>query len=243
MAATRTLSLRAPDGGEFAGHLALPERGSGPGMLVLQEIFGVNDYVREACERLARLGYVSMAPDLYWRLGEPGIDIPHDEPGLKRALGYVQQFDVPTAAGDAVAALERLRSLPEVSDDGHAGALGFCLGGTLAYLVAVQGSPDCAVCYYGSGIPDMLDAADRIDCPVIFHYGGSDPYIPREKVAAVEAVAAARPGMQCRVQEDAGHAFDNYDAPMFHQPEPAARAWELTRDFLARTLPVPAAGR
>jgi carboxymethylenebutenolidase len=84
----------------------------------------------------------------------------------------------------------------------------------------------------------MLDEADRISCPVLFHYGGSDPYIPREQSDAVCAFAASRPDMECHIHKDAGHAFDNHEAPMFHQPEPAARAWEITKDFLARRLPV-----
>ena len=101
----------------------------------------------------------------------------------------------------------------------------------------MQADPDVAVCYYGSGIPDMLDLADRIDCPVLFHFGGQDPYIPREQSDRVAEFAAAHPEMECHVQPDAGHAFDNHKAPMFHQPEAAARAWEITKEFLARTLP------
>lgn len=138
---------------------------------------------------------------------------------------------------DSVDALRTLRELPEVSE-GQAGVLGFCLGGTLAFGTAIEGDPDVAVCYYGSGIPGMLDYADRIACPVLFHFGGADPYIPREQVDAVGAFAASKRSMECHVQEGAGHAFDNHASPMFHQPEPAARAWEITREFLARTLPV-----
>ena len=84
----------------------------------------------------------------------------------------------------------------------------------------------------------MLDQADRISCPVLLQFGGSDQYIPREQSEAVCAFAASRPNMECHIHEDAGHAFDNHEAPMFHQPEPAARAWEITKDFLGRTLPV-----
>jgi carboxymethylenebutenolidase len=74
-------------------------------------------------------------------------------------------------------------------------------------------------------------------CPVLFHFGGQDPYIPREQVDRVCDFADSHPSMECHVQEDAGHAFDNHEAPMFHQPEPAARAWEITREFLTRTFP------
>jgi carboxymethylenebutenolidase len=226
-----------PDG-ELDAHVVVPELGSGPGIVVLQEIFGVGDYIKEAADRLAGLGYVALAPDLYWRI-EPGIALEHDEAGLARAFEVSQQLDHELAVRDSVAALNALRRLPEVSDaGGQAGVLGFCLGGTLAFGVAIEGDPAVAVCYYGSGIAGMLDQADRIACPVLFHFGGSDPYIPREQVDAVCAFADSRPDMECHVQEGAGHAFDNHESPMFHQPEPAARAWEITREFLARTLPV-----
>jgi carboxymethylenebutenolidase len=232
----RVERVPTPDG-EFDAHVVLPESGSGPGIVVLQEIFGVGDYIKEAADRLAGLGYVALAPDLYWRI-EPGIEVDHDEAGLRRAFGVSQQLDHSLAVQDSIAALNTLRGLPEVAEAaGKAGVLGFCLGGTLAFGVAIEGDPDIAVCYYGSGIAGMLDRGDRVACPVLFHFGGADPYIPREQVDAVCAFAESRPGMECHVQEGAGHAFDNHESPMFHQPEPAARAWEITREFLARTLP------
>ncbi len=236
MASTvRVERVRTADG-EFDAHVALPAGGSGPGIVVLQEIFGVGDYIKESAERLAGLGYVALAPDLYWRI-EPGIALPHDEDGMGRAFQTVQQLDLALAVRDSIDALNTLRGLPEVSNR-RAGVLGFCLGGTLAFQVAVQDDPDVAVCYYGSGIAGALDQGEKITCPVLFHFGGQDPYIPREQVDQVCGFADSHPNMECHIQEDAGHAFDNHEAPMFHQPEPAARAWELTKDFLGRTFPV-----
>jgi carboxymethylenebutenolidase len=231
----RVERVRTTDG-DMDAHLALPASGSGPGIVVLQEIFGVGGYIKEAADRLAVLGYVALAPDLYWRI-QRGIVLDHDEAGMGRAFETVQKLDFGLAVRDSIDALTTLRRLPEVTS-GRAGVLGFCLGGTLAFQVAVQDDPDVAVCYYGSGIADALADGERISCPVLFHFGGQDPYIARQQVDQVSAFAASRPGMECHVQEDAGHAFDNHDAPMFHQPEPAARAWEITRDFLARTFPV-----
>jgi carboxymethylenebutenolidase len=230
----RVERVRTSDG-ELDAHVVLPESGSGPGIVVLQEIFGVGDYIKESAERLAGLGYVALAPDLYWRI-EPGIALAHDEDGLGRAFQTMQQLDQDLAVRDSIDALNTLRGLPEVRD-GRAGVLGFCLGGTLAFRVAVQSEPDVAVCYYGSGIAGMLEEGESITCPVLYHFGGQDPYIPREQVDAVCAFAESHPGMECRIQEDAGHAFDNHEAPMFHQPEAAARAWEITREFLARMFP------
>ncbi len=226
--------MRTADG-ELDAHVVLPESGLGPGIVVLQEIFGVGGYIKEAAERLAGLGYVALAPDLYWRI-EPGIALDHDEEGLGRAFETSQKLDDRLAVIDSIDALAALRALPEVTD-GRAGVLGFCLGGTLAFEVAIGADPDVAVCYYGSGIAGMLDQGDRIECPVLFHFGGQDPYIPREQSERVAAFAAGRDDMECHIQPDAGHAFDNHEAPMFYQPAPAARAWEITKDFLARTFP------
>jgi carboxymethylenebutenolidase len=218
----------------FEAHVALPASSSGPGVLLLQEIFGVNDYVRDAARRLAELGYVVLAPDLYWRT-EPGLELgPGD---MQRAFGAAGELDQDLAVEDAVAALAHLRDLPEVTE-GRAGVLGFCLGGTLAWRVAAHSDPDVAVCYYGSGIPDALDAADQIACPVLLHFGGADPYIAREQIDAVAALAAAREDFELHVQQDAGHAFDNSFAPQFTNPPAAAAAWQLTSAFLARSLPL-----
>jgi carboxymethylenebutenolidase len=201
---------------------------------VLHEIFGVNDYVTGACRRLAELGYVALAPDLFWRTA-PGLALGHDEDGLAQAMENVTSFDAEAAVGDAAAALDHLRSLPEVR--GGAGVLGFCLGGTLAYLVAAAAEPDAAVSYYGSGVPGALDQADRITCPLLVHFGGDDPYISRDQVDAARAALADRPGVTFVIHGGAGHAFDNSLAPAFHQPEAAEVAWRQTADFLARALP------
>ncbi len=217
--------------------LVLPEAGSGPGVVVLHEIFGVNAYIRRAAERLAELGYVVLVPDLFWRT-DPGLALDeHDEESLARGMEAVGRLDRQVAVADAIAALAALRGRPEVT--GRVGVLGFCLGGALAYLVAAEGDPDAAVCYYGSGIADALDAATDITCPVLFHFGADDRFIPREQADRVAALAAGRPEMTCHVHAGAGHAFDN-PAPMFHRPEAAAAAWALTGDFLAENLGAPA---
>jgi carboxymethylenebutenolidase len=233
----RSEQVPAPDGtGSFDAHVVVPDAGSGPGVVVIHEIFGVNDYVTEACRRLAELGYVALAPDLFWRIA-PGIALAHDEEGLTRAMENVGRFDAEAAVGDVAATIEHLRTLPEVQ--GGVGVLGFCLGGTLAYLAAAVASPDAAVSYYGSGVPAALDQADDISCPLLIHFGGDDAYIPRDQIEAARLALAGRPGVTFVVHEGAGHAFDNSKAPIFHQPEAAATAWRQTADFLAQALPVP----
>ncbi|TDD73994.1 dienelactone hydrolase family protein [Actinomadura rubrisoli] len=230
----RTESVNVADG-EFSLHVWTPPSGRGPGILLVQEIFGVGDYVEAVADDLVGLGYVVAAPDMFWRI-EPDWAVKHDEQALPKAMSMVSEFDWEKGPEDLEAALAHLRGVPEV--DGRVGVLGFCFGGTLAYLLAARARVDAAVSFYGSGVPGALEALERIEGPVQFHFGGSDPYIPREDVAAVERAVAGRGGMEIHVQEDGGHAFHNRKAPMFYQPGPADRAWRLTEEFLGRVLGV-----
>jgi carboxymethylenebutenolidase len=146
----------------------------------------------------------------------------------------VQQLDLGLAAGDITAALAHLRGLPACT--GKAGAIGFCLGGTLTYLCATTNPElDAAVPYYGSGIHDMLGSVGELRCPTLFHYGDHDPFIPAEQIALVEAAVAAKPNVTVR-RHDAGHAFSNWDAPSMYDERAAAEAWTQTTEFLAAQL-------
>ena len=230
---SRVESVEVP-GGSFDLPVWLPETGSGPGLLLIQEIFGISDYIRAVAEDLAGLGYVVAAPDLFWRI-EPGFDAAHDQEGLARSLEMGQRFDTGQGVTDSVAALDHLAQLPEV--EGGLGVIGFCLGGTIAYFVAVRAEVAAVVSYYGSGVPDNLEVLEQISSPVQFQFGGTDAYIPREQVARVEEAAAGKPNVEVHVEEDAGHAFHNRKSAMFHMPEPAGRAWQRTEEFLRRHLP------
>ena len=110
------------------------------------------------------------------------------------------------------------------------------MGGRLAYHVAARSEPDAAVSYYGSGIADFLDESEQISCPIIFHFGSEDPFIPNEQVDRIADRLADRDNVELHIQQGAGHAFDNHLAPMFHNAEAAAAAWNLTTKFLDREL-------
>ena len=230
--------VSTPDG-PFDLTVWLPEAGHGPGILLIQEIFGVGDYIRAVAEDLAALGYVVAAPDLFWRL-EPGHQAAHDEAGVAESLALGARFDAERGVLDAELALHHLAGLPEVR--GGLGIVGFCLGGSVGYFLAARTRVDAVVSFYGSAVPGGLDALAGISAPIQFHFGGSDPYIPRDQVAQVEEAVRDRDNAEIHVEEDAGHAFHNRKAPMFHQPEPAARAWRRTEEFLARHLPVHPSG-
>ena len=237
MAAAPRIESVSVDDGTFDLHVVAPESGAGgPGILLLQEIFGVNDFLLGKAADLAELGYVVACPDVFWRI-ERNVALPHDEESLGKAFGYMERFntvDMAVTAADLLAALAALRALPEVR--GGAAAMGYCLGGRLAYEVAAAGDPDACVSYYGAGIADRLDDADRITCPVLFHFGGNDPFIPNEQADAVATAFAGRDDVEVVVQPDAGHAFENLLAPAFGDAGAASRSWPVTVSFLERTL-------
>lgn len=232
--ASSTERVAAPDG-SFDLTVWLPEAGHGPGILLIQEIFGVGDYIRAVAEDLAALGYVVAAPDLFWRL-KPGHQAVHDAEGVASSLELSSRFDVDQGVDDAAAALEYLAALPEVR--GGLGVIGFCLGGSIAYFLAARTQLDAVVSFYGSEVPGHTDLLAQIGAPIQFHFGGTDPYIPRDQVARVEAAVRDSQNAEIHVEEDAGHAFHNRKAPMFHHGQAAARAWQRTEEFLARHLPV-----
>jgi carboxymethylenebutenolidase len=234
MAESRVESVPVP-GGAFDLTVWLPPSGSGPGLLLIQEIYGVSDYIRAVAEDLAGLGYVVAAPDLFWRI-TPGYQAAHDDAGLAASLEMGSRFDFEQGVTDAGAALDHLAALPEVR--AGTGVIGFCLGGSIAYFLAARpAAPTAAVAFYGSAVPDSLAVLEQISVPLQFHFGGADPYISRDQVARVEQAVAGRANVELHVEETAGHAFHNRKAPRFHNPEPAARAWRRTEEFLRRHLP------
>ena len=238
MPSERTETINTSDGGTYDGWLFLPDRGTGPGVMLLQEIFGVGSFLRAKANDLAALGYVVLCPDVFWRT-EPHVAYDHDAAGLEAAFGIMtrwsQEVDELTAQADLLSAFEHLRGLEEVGARAT-GVMGYCLGGRLAYEVAVAGQPDAAVCYYGSGIGGRLDHAGDITCPILFHYGTSDPYIPNEEAEAVEKTFAGREGAEVHLHPGAGHAFENFEAPDFHSADATASSWPITTSFLARHL-------
>lgn len=235
MTTARSETIRSSDGRTFTGHCAVPDR-PGPGILLFQEIFGVNDNMRGLADRLAREGYVVLVPDVFWRI-EPGFER-NDESTLQECMAMVEQLDWDTVPADVSAAHAHLLSLPECT--GTVGAVGFCLGGTLAFLAAARSEAhgkglDAAVSYYGSGNNGLLGLLDQVACPVLFHYGDRDPYIPAASVDEVEQAVAGRPGMRVE-RYDAGHAFSNWDAPSMYDATAAEAAWTTTLAFLSESL-------
>ena len=191
-----TVDIPVAGGGGFSGYLAVPEEGRGPGLLIEQEIFGVNASLRAVADLYAEEGYVCLVPDLFWRM-EPGVDLGYEGADLAKAFGLYQRFDVDQGVADIGTALAALRARPECS--GPVAAMGFCLGGKLAYLTAARHEVDAAVSFYGVGIEEALDESGGIACPLLMHFAGEDSFVPQAAVDAVSAHFAGRPEIRIHV--------------------------------------------
>lgn len=232
--ATTTDLVRAPDGDSFTITYVRPERPNGAGILLLQEIFGVGEFVLIKAEDLAESGYVVACPDVFWRI-ERGVALPHHDASMGLAFAIMERFaalDPDIVAADLAAALHHLQGKVM----GRVGVMGYCLDGRLAYELAVGTELEACVSYDGSGIADRLTEADQVTCPTLFHFGSDDAFVPNEQVDATSTAFAGRDDIDMVIQIGAGHAFENLFAPAFANPAAAAASWALTVAFLARTL-------
>src|SRR5690348_14256510 len=205
-------TIKSFDGDEFDGYLALPASGYGPGIVVLQEIFGVNEYMREVTDWYAAHGFVALCPDLFWRM-ERNVELTGSD--WDKAIDFYKRLDEAKAVEDSAAALEFLRKHPACN--GRAGAVGFCLGGKLAFLLSVRFKPDCAVGYYGVGIEKSLAEAKNLSAPLLLHIAGGDPFCPPEAQSQIHAALDANPLATLYDYAGMGHAFgrpggEHYDA-------------------------------
>lgn len=212
----------------------LPAAGSGPGVLVLHEIFGVSDYIRSRCRDLASAGYVVHAPLLFARLDPLPTFDPDAEDYVLQGVQASRRLPWDQAVADASSALDALRAAAEVT--GPVAILGFCYGGGLAYAVAGLNPPDALVAYYGSALPSLVESIPWVDTPSLHHFGTKDSYLTADKIDLIaESVAQSDSGVQIEMHAGAGHAFDNPHA-MFHHAEASSRAWAMTLAFLDEHL-------
>jgi carboxymethylenebutenolidase len=218
----KTTNLRTADGAEIGAYIARPAGKARGGLVVIQEAFGVNDYVRSVVDRYAGEGYTSIAPMIYDRqernvaLGYEGGDLDRARK-LRRGLAWDQVMADVRAAIDAVAS------------SGKVGIIGYCVGGSVAWLAAQRLPVAAAISYYGRDIVDLLQPKPA--CPVMLHYAETDHHIP---LSDVETVRAAYAEMPIYVYPGE-HGFD-CDLRASFQPESAALARQRSSEFLARYL-------
>jgi carboxymethylenebutenolidase len=198
------IEVPTADGGKFRSYLSLPRQGTGPGLVLCQEIFGVNEGIRKMADLFAEEGYVVIAPDLFWRV-EPGLELGEED--LQRAVQVASRFDAQLGVQDIASCAAALRDHP--SCKGRIGVIGQCLGGRLAVLAAAAGEADCAVSYYGVGIETVLQQVGDVKVPMVLHFAGADRLVKPEAVDAVRKHFAGRNDVEIYVYPGVDHAFAN----------------------------------
>nr|WP_067298856.1 dienelactone hydrolase family protein [Marinobacterium profundum] len=211
-----SIEIRAKDGsGVFQGYLAVPECGSGPGIVLLQEIFGVNGTMRQIADYYAEEGYVVLVPDLFWRQ-EAGVELGYTQQDWQKAFGFYQAFDQDLGIEDIDATVQALRQRSECT--GAVGTLGFCLGARLAYLSACRCDVDVAVGYYGMGIENHLDEAANIKGRLVLHFAGNDEFCPMAARQDICVALQERDNIELYTYPDVDHAFARPASEHYHKP-------------------------
>jgi carboxymethylenebutenolidase len=218
------VKLKAADGHELSAYVALPEGEPLAGLVVIQEIFGVNPHIRSVADGYAKDGFLAVAPAIFDRI-ERGVELGYEGADAEKARSFVPRLDIDLAVADVQAAIEYAAS----ASGGKAGVIGYCLGGRLAWLSATRLHPAAAVGYYAGRIGNY--AAEEPSAPVMLHFGKQDTHIPAEEV---EKVSSAHPEVQV-YWYDAGHGF-SCDARASFNPEAAKLARERSLEFLKTHL-------
>ena len=223
-----TIDLTTADGATIGAYQAMPGGTPKGGIVVVQEIYGVNHHIRSVADRVAAAGYVALAPAIFDR-AERGVELKYDPDGLKRGMALAQKIP----QGQHLASVEA--AIAALAAHGPTGIVGFCLGGTLAFAAATKGDRlAAAVGYYGGGIAGMIGDAPpypKPRCPIELHFGEHDDHIPPADIAKVKA---AYPDVPVYTY-DAGHGF-NCDERGSYDKASADAAWARTLAFFAREM-------
>jgi len=230
----RQIKIPAFDGGAFDAYIATPQVAeAAPAIIVIQEIFGINEDVRSKCDQLASQGYIAIAPDLFWRI-EPGIELVDNKPEeLERAFELFGQFNQETGIEDLKTTLGYLRNHKDCN--GKVGAVGYCLGGKLAYMLSANSDIDVSVSYYGVALETMLDDAKNITTPFMMHIAGNDEFVPPEAQEKIITAFADHPHGETHVYDGQDHAFARING-MHYNKIAAILANKRTNEFLSEHL-------
>ncbi len=201
-----SITITATDGAGTFQALVARAPGESAGVVVLiQEIFGVNDSLQETAAQVAEQGFHVLAPDLFWRI-RPGVNLSDkSDAEWKEAFALMNAFDQAKGVEDLKATLAAARTLP--GGNGRAGTMGYCLGGRLAMMMALQSDADVNVSYYGVGLDGLLDGLGSVHNPLLLHIADKDAFFPAASRAKVVEAAQGHPAVHAYVYPDADHAF------------------------------------
>lgn len=198
------ITISSPDG-TFQAYVARPATERAPVVVVIQEIFGINDDMKATCQELAQSGYIAICPDLFWRQ-EPGLSLSHwTEAEWKKAGELYTAFDFDKGVEDIGETIDTARTLP--GSTGKVGVMGYCLGGLMTFLTAARVGADAAVEYYGGGTDKYAAEAANITAPLMIHLGEEDEFISPKAQAMIKAAVADRPNIEVFSYPGCAHAF------------------------------------
>lgn len=217
-------TLKAEDGHQLDAYVARPKGEPIAALVVVQEIFGVNAHIRSVADSYAKDGFLAVAPALFDRI-ERGVELKYEGEDRQKAMALSGKLKMDDLLKDTRAAIDYAR----IQSGKKTGVIGYCLGGSIAWLCACRFNIDAAVGYYGGYIPQFV--GEQPKCPVMLHFGEKDDHIPLE---SVDKVRAAHPEVQIYLY-DAGHGF-NCDARASYDPESARIARERSLAFLKKSL-------
>jgi len=225
-------TIATPDG-EFAAYVTRPDKPSAPAIVVIQEIFGVNEVMRNIADDLARKGFVAIVPDLFWRI-EPGVQLTDkSEAEWKRAFELFNAFDVDKGIADIAATIDQIRSSAGVN--GKVGCVGYCLGGLLAYLTATRTDVDASVGYYGVGLDKHLAAAVDVRHPLLLHIAELDGFCPPAARDQIVATLTGQPNVELMIYPGCDHAFARIGGEHY-AADAAAQANSATLELFRKAL-------
>lgn len=221
---TTTIGLTAADGHELAAYESIPDGEVKGGLIVIQEIFGVNEHIRDLCDRFAAQGYAAMAPALFDRV-EPNVELDYNPDGIARGLEIRGLIDWDPVLADCLAAVDH------ISAHGKAGIIGYCWGGSIAWLAGCRfDGLACAVGYYGGQIIQFID--EKPKCPTMLHFGELDTGIPLDDV---QRIAGQHAAVEVFTYAEGEHGF-NCDRRGSYNKASADLADSRTLPFLAANL-------
>jgi carboxymethylenebutenolidase len=217
----------------FDAYIAEPEGAPRAAIVVIQEIFGVNEGIRRKCDNWAEKGYLALAPDLFWRL-EPGVELDPDVPDqFERALDLMGRFDQDRGVGDIEATIRAARD--RLGEDGKVGVVGYCLGGRLAYMTAARTDSDASVGYYAVGLPDLLHEKNAIANPLMLHIAGADHFVDPDQQRAIHEGLDGHPRVTLHDYPGEDHGFAA-ETGRRRSEEAARLADRRTGEFFERHL-------
>jgi carboxymethylenebutenolidase len=228
------IDIKAHDGGSFGAYVSTPPKDTagGPAIVLIQEIWGVNQHIRDVADQYAMDGFTVFAPDVFWRQ-QPRVDLAYNEVDNPKAFALMGALDRPNAVKDLASTATVLRA--HSASVGKIASVGFCMGGMLSYLCAASGSVDAAVCYYGGGIHTLLDRAPDVKVPMFMHFAEKDGHIPMSAVESVQTVFKGRENITIEVYPGVDHGFNCWGRAMYNQ-KAAALARGRSLAFLSRSI-------